>query len=157
MSGYRGKTRQVVCTEQTVRLVKLMNVCTHHTMQAILTRIQTVRPQYSTRRWVRHFCLYYVCRHLQASTCTQESDFKVHQSRTKTLSVLPPIEASTGQCVAPAISYSLLLQSPQRASLAPAKAQRNTEVLQLPPINPHSAARPETQPVRYPQGHVSVT
>lgn len=40
--------------------------------QAILHRIQTVRPQYSTRKW--------------------EGDFEVHRTRTKALSLFPPIE-----------------------------------------------------------------
>lgn len=40
--------------------------------QAILHRIQTVRPQYSTRKW--------------------EGDYEVHKTRTKALSLFPPIE-----------------------------------------------------------------
>ena len=42
--------------------------------QAILRRIQTVRPQYSIRKW--------------------EGDFEVHKTRTKALSLFPPIEVS---------------------------------------------------------------
>lgn len=40
--------------------------------QAILRRIQTVRPQYSTKKW--------------------EGDYEMHRTRTKALSLFPPIE-----------------------------------------------------------------
>lgn len=72
--------------------------------QAILKRIQTVRPQYKVKDW--------------------ESEFRVHQARTKKCS-LPPIQSSSPP-------------KPKPEQSAPSK-------LVLPPIN-QASGRPETQP-----------
>ena len=110
----------------------IISDCTHQLPQAILKRIQMVRPQYNVKRWVSysHQAQYTALLLQQCCVCAvQESEYHSHVERTRNLSqLLPALEPSTAT----------------RVGRERPRDQTAGESLHLPPIH---RSRPETQPV----------